>query len=270
MRKDSRAITVNRKAYHDYHIQETFEAGIVLKGSEIKSIRNGRVNLGDAYARPKDGELWLYNSHIADYNAELEVKRAAALKQAEVARYNAQVAIQQAFYLSEQERLRAEEIVRQEIDKNKIEIAAEAEAERVRREAKGVADGILVKYEAEAAGIRKLLVAKSDGYRKLVESVGGDSQAAATLLMIEKLEELVSRQVEAISNLKIDKITVWDSGGNGDGSSTANFISGLFKSLPPLQDISEMAGFELPEYLGKMIDKDNLLANEPEEVASEK
>ncbi|MEA3253342.1 MAG: SsrA-binding protein SmpB [Chloroflexota bacterium] len=69
MRKDSRAITVNRKAYHDYHIQETFEAGIVLKGSEIKSIRNGRVNLGDAYARPKDGELWLYNAHISSYDA---------------------------------------------------------------------------------------------------------------------------------------------------------------------------------------------------------
>lgn len=69
MAKDSRTITVNRKAYHDYHIQETLEAGIVLKGSEIKSIREGRVNLGDAYARPENGELWLFNSHIASYDA---------------------------------------------------------------------------------------------------------------------------------------------------------------------------------------------------------
>ncbi|MCK4387242.1 MAG: SsrA-binding protein SmpB [Dehalococcoidia bacterium] len=69
MAKDSRTITVNRKAYHDYHIQETLEAGIVLKGSEIKSIREGRINLGDAYARPENGELWLYNSHIASYDA---------------------------------------------------------------------------------------------------------------------------------------------------------------------------------------------------------
>jgi len=76
--------------------------------------------------------------------------------------------------------------------------------------------------------------------------------ATADPLMIEKLEELVARQVEAISNLKIDKITVWDSGGNGDGSSTSNFISNLFKSLPPLQDISDMAGVQLPEYLGKV------------------
>lgn len=189
---------------------------------------------------------------IAEYNAELEVKRASALKQAEVARFEAQVAIQQALYKAEQERLRAEEVVRQEIEKNKVEIAAEAEAERIRRNAKGEADGILFKYQAEAEGMQRLLEAKADGYRKLVESVGGDAQAASTLLMIEKLEELVARQVEAIRNLKIDKITVWDSGGNGEGSSTSNFISNLFKSLPPLQDISEMAGVQLPEYLGRV------------------
>jgi len=69
MAKDTRTITVNRKAYHDYHILERLEAGIVLKGSEIKSIRLGRVNLGDAYAKPENGELWLHNSHIASYDA---------------------------------------------------------------------------------------------------------------------------------------------------------------------------------------------------------
>ena len=69
MAKDFRTITVNRKAYHDYHIQEMLEVGIVLKGSEIKSIREGKVNLRDAYARPENGELWLYNSHIASYDA---------------------------------------------------------------------------------------------------------------------------------------------------------------------------------------------------------
>ncbi|MEN8241782.1 MAG: SPFH domain-containing protein, partial [Chloroflexota bacterium] len=190
---------------------------------------------------------------IANYESELEIKRAAALQAAEVAKFEAQVKIQQAFYESEQERLRALEVVRQEIEKNKIEIAAEAEAERLRRIAKGEADGILFKYEAEAEGIQKLLDSKAAGYRQLVESTNGDAQAAASLLMIEKLEELVGRQVEAISNLKIDKITVWDSGGNSDGSSTSNFISNLFKSLPPLQDISEMAGFELPEFLGNAV-----------------
>jgi len=67
--ESTKAITVNKKAYHDYHILESYEAGIVLKGSEIKSIRAGRVNIRDAYARPDNGELWLYNSHIAAYQA---------------------------------------------------------------------------------------------------------------------------------------------------------------------------------------------------------
>jgi SsrA-binding protein len=69
MGKGSSVIAVNRKARHDYLIQDTLEAGIALRGSEIKSIRAGKVSLGDAYARPENGELWLYNSHIASYDA---------------------------------------------------------------------------------------------------------------------------------------------------------------------------------------------------------
>ncbi len=69
MAKNSRAISINRKAYHDYSIQETLEAGLVLKGSEIKSIRQGKVSLSDAYARPQGGEMWLFNSHISSYDA---------------------------------------------------------------------------------------------------------------------------------------------------------------------------------------------------------
>ncbi len=62
-----KTVTVNRKAYHDYHIEETVEAGLVLTGTEIKSIRAGRVNLRDAYARSENGELWLIGAHIAQY-----------------------------------------------------------------------------------------------------------------------------------------------------------------------------------------------------------
>ena len=99
--------------------------------------------------------------------------------------------------------------------------------------------------------------AKADGYGKLVTSAGGDPKAAATLLMVEKIENIVSRQVEAISNLKIDKITVWDSaGGSGDGS-TANFVSSLIHSLPPVHDVAKMAGVDLPTYLGTMSEDEN-------------
>ncbi len=191
---------------------------------------------------------------IAQANATLAQREAEALQRGEVARLSAQVEIQKAQALAETERLNALEVVRQEIERRKIEIAAEAEAERIRREAKGAADAILMKYEAEARGIRQVLESKAAGYESLVRSAG-DARAAATLLMIEKLEDVVAKQVEAIRNLKIDKITVWDSGGaNGKASSTASFLSSLVTSLPPLQEIAKMAGIELPEYLGRMRD----------------
>ncbi|MDP7310122.1 MAG: SsrA-binding protein SmpB [Dehalococcoidales bacterium] len=64
-----KTVTTNRKAYHNYHVGETVEAGLVLTGTEIKSIRTGMVNLGDAYVRSEGGELWLWNAHIARYDA---------------------------------------------------------------------------------------------------------------------------------------------------------------------------------------------------------
>jgi SsrA-binding protein len=64
-----KTVATNRKAYHNYHLSDSVEAGIVLTGTEIKSIRAGRVNLGDAYVKPEGGELWLVNAHIARYEA---------------------------------------------------------------------------------------------------------------------------------------------------------------------------------------------------------
>ena len=191
-------------------------------------------------------------ANIAEYNATLAEKEAEAMQRAEVARRTAEMEVQKAQYMLEQERLRAEEIVREEIAKTQIEIAAEAEAERQRRVASGEADAILAKYRAEAEGVQAVLEAKAAGYSNLVASAGGDAKAAATLLMVEKIEEIVARQVEAISNLQIDKITVWDSaGGNGEGS-TANFVSSMIHSLPPVHDVAKMAGVDLPNYLGSM------------------
>jgi flotillin len=165
----------------------------------------------------------------------------------------AEVQIQLAQAKAETERLVASEVVRQEVDKRKAEILAAADAEQARLRARGEADAVRARYEAEAEGLRKLLQSKADGYRALVESCAGDPRAAASLLMIEKIEKMVEAQVAAIKNLKIDKITVWDSGGNGQGgSSTANFAASLIKSLPPLHEVAKMAGVELPEYLGEV------------------
>ena len=194
---------------------------------------------------------------IAAYNADLAEKEAEALRRSEVARRNAQAEIEKAQYEFEGQRLRAEEIAREEVSKQQIEIAAEAEAERQRRIAKGQAAAILAKYNAEAEGTKAVLEAKASGYQSLVKSAGGDPKAAATLLMVEKIEQLVARQTEAIANLKIDKITVWDSGNGGEGGSTANFVSSLIKSLPPVHDVAKMAGVDLPDYLGSMNEDEN-------------
>ena len=64
-----KTVATNRKAYYNYHLEDTVEAGIVLTGTEIKSIRAGRVSLSDAYVKPEAGELWLVNAHVARYEA---------------------------------------------------------------------------------------------------------------------------------------------------------------------------------------------------------
>ncbi|MDA0648733.1 MAG: SPFH domain-containing protein [archaeon] len=214
-----------------------------------------RIYINQQEALAVEGEN-VSAAEIAHYNADLAEKEAQALQRSEVAKRIAQANIQRAQYEMEGERLRAEEIAREEIAKEQIEIAATAEANRERLIAQGQADATLARYNAEAAGQQAVLEAKATGYAQLVKSAGGDAKAAATLLMVEKIEALVARQTEAISNLKIDKITVWDSGNGGDGGgSTANFVSSLIKSLPPVHDIAAMAGVELPDYLGNMKDE---------------
>ena len=201
---------------------------------------------------------------IAQSNAELQVVEAEAYRKAEVAKREAEIIIQKAQYEAEKQRLNAEEIAQQEIDKQKLIIDASAIAEKTREEARGEADATLLKYRAEAEGQQALLEGKAAGYRRLVESAGDDASLAATLLMIEKLQDIVSLQTEAIRNIKIDKVTVWD-GGNGKGAdgktSTADFLSGMVKSLPPLHDVAQMAGLQLPEYLGKVPNVDSVAAS---------
>jgi len=188
---------------------------------------------------------------IAASNAELTVQAAQASQRGQVAQFDAQAEIQKSQAKAELQRLTAGEVVRQQIEKQKITIAAEAEAEKTRREAQGHADATLLKYEAEAKGIRQVLEAKAAGYQALVQSAGNDARAAATLLLTEKLEQIVTLQVEAIKAIKIDKVTVWDAGNGANGNgTTANFLAGMVKSLPPLHDVAAMAGLDLPKYLG--------------------
>ena len=148
-------------------------------------------------------------------------------------------------------------IVAQEIEKRRVVIEAEAEAEQKRVNAKGEADAIYAKMEAEAKGLFQILTKQAEGYDKMIQAAGGDATKAYTLLLLEKLPELVKTQVEAIKGINIDKVTVWDGGsGTADGkTSTAGFLAGLMKSVPPLADLFDQAGMSLPEYLAKKKDE---------------
>ena len=141
----------------------------------------------------------------------------------------------------EQATLEADVIVATQIEKTKRELEAEAAAEEIRRKARGEADGIYAKMEAEARGALEILSKQADGFKQLVEAAGGDAESAVKFLIADKLERLIEIQVEAIKNLKIDKITVWDSGSKDGASSTSNFVSSLMKSIPPMKELFNMA-----------------------------
>ena len=153
----------------------------------------------------------------------------------------------------------ADILIPAEINKQKVEIDAEADAERIRRKAKGEADGIYYKMDAEARGVGDYIRNQADGFSKLIIASENDAQKAALLLIADKLPELVKYQSEAIKNIKMDKVIVWDNGsggGNGEGkTSTANFISGMYQSVPPLNEMFNMAGLQLPSFLGKKLDE---------------
>lgn len=166
--------------------------------------------------------------------------------------YEAQRRAEEARSLREKATLEADVIVQTEIAKRKKELEAEAEAEQIRRKAQGEADAIYAKMAAEARGTEEFLTRQAEGFAKIVEAAGGSSDDAVKMLVADKLEALMKVQVEAIKNIKIDKVTVWDSGAGSDGkTATAGFVSGLMKSVPPMGELFDMAGMRLPEFLGK-------------------
>ncbi|MDD4818164.1 MAG: SPFH domain-containing protein [Victivallaceae bacterium] len=186
-----------------------------------------------------------------------EAARRIAAAQVEQAQFDAEKAVQVSRAAMELEKQNAEVIVSAEIRKRQVEIQAEAEAEKLRREAKGAADAIFAKLDAEARGNFQILKAKGDGYREIITACTGDGDVAGRMLLIEKLQDIVALQAEAVKNIKIDKVTVWDGGAkSADGkTATANFLSGMVQSLPPLHDVAKMAGLELPDYLGKVAEE---------------
>ena len=218
-----------------------------------------RIRVAEAESAAVAGENKA-KAEIAQAQAVLREKEAEALKLAVAAeKVQAAKALEESYQAEkeaeisraakEQATREADIIVAAEIEKRKVEIQAEAEAEMVRRKAKGEADAIFAKMDAEARGQQEILARQADGMDALVKAAG-TAEEAVQLLIANKIETLVAEQIKAIENIKIDKVTVWDSGADKDGkTATAGFLSGLLKSLPALDDVYKMAGLKLPKII---------------------
>ena len=231
------------------------------KGSigEANARMEQRIRVAEAESAAIDGEnkakadIALSRALLREKEAEAsrlavtaeKVKEAQALEESYAAQEKAEVSRAS----REKATKEADVIVAADIEKRKLEIEAEAVAEQIRRKAQGEADAIYAKMSAEARGIMEKLTKQAEGMDALVKSAGS-SDEAVRLLIADKLEAIVAEQVKAISGVKIDKVTVWDNGASSDGkTATAGFLSGLLKSLPPLEDLYRMAGLEMPEFL---------------------
>jgi flotillin len=246
--------------------------------------RDQRIQVANANATATKGEN-VAAVEIANSSAERRSKEAEAERIASAAEKVAHARALEEAYSSEQkaEAQRAERdkatqyanvVVPAEISRDRLLVEAEAQAEQTRRIQKGQADGqratkqaeadgLLFVKKAEAEGLKARLLAEADGteailtkkaagFRDLINTCGG-AAGAQNMLITEQLPNIVHEQVNAISNLKIDKVTVWDCGKNGEGKTgTADFLSGLISALPPLHELARNAGLDLPAYLGKL------------------
>jgi flotillin len=233
------------------------EAGAAVGEAEAGRDRRQKVSLLDADAVETET---LANAKKAGFQAGQKVaeeeargKGQTAAVQADasirVAQEDAQRLAEEARARREEARLKAEVVVPAEAERQKAVVNAEAERQRKVLVAKGEAESVLVKMQAEAQGTQAQLDAKAEGYKALVESCASDPSSTAVLLLIEKLTDLTHIQVEAVKNLPIEKVVVWDGGGGDSG--LADLGRRLLGVLPPIHELAKTAGLELPEFLGR-------------------
>lgn len=230
-------------AQRDQRIQVAAANALAIKGENESKIE---VAQSEALRREKEAEsMRLATAAEAVQAAKAKEEAYIAQQQAEQTRAALETATQQ-----------ADVIVKAKIAKEQAEIEAEAKAEVARRTAKGEADALFAKMEAQARGAQEILVKQADGMRELVNAAGGNADSAIKLILANNMEELMKIQVEAIKNIKIDKVTVWDGGSKGENgkTATADFISGIMKAVPPMGEMFNQAGMDLPKFLGEKID----------------
>jgi len=231
-----------------------------LREAEVKNAeREMRISVAGADATAIDGENQA-QATIAASQAELAVRRAEAYQLGESRKKEAEAAVLEVqnramakAALADAERVEAEERAKLEAPakaaRAKITVDAEADADRVRIQANAQADAIFAKLDAEARGQFEILAKKGDGLQRIIGACGGANEAFQ-ILMLEHLDNLAEASSKAISNIKFDKIVVWENGGKNGRTNTADFLSGLAKTLPPMMQVmKDIGGVELPESL---------------------
>jgi flotillin len=206
--------------------------------------------LGETEARAKKA-AYEANQNVAEQEARERAESAAreADGAIRVAQETAEKKAEEARALRETARLNATIVVPAEAEKERVLIAADAAKEQSIRIAQGQAEAALAKMKAEGAGVQAILDGKAKGYEALVKSCETASQAAS-LLLIEKLQEIAGIQAQAIQDLPIEKVIVWDGGGKDGG---LNGLGGrLMGALPPMHELAKQVGLELPDFLGKV------------------
>ncbi len=240
--------------------EAAYEQEIKIKEAE----KAKRVSVAEADARSIEGEN-TSQAAVAISNAALEIQRAESYQLSQTKTEEAKAAVLEAknralakAALAEAERVEAEHRAQLEATakarKAETIVEAEAEAEKMRVEAEGEASAIFAKLEAEAKGQYEILAKKGDGLRQIVDACGGADEAFK-MLLLEKIESLAKSSAEAISNIKFDKVIVWENGGkNGEGS-TAGFLNNLANTMPPmLQVLKDIGGIEIPESIAKIVE----------------
>jgi flotillin len=246
-----------------------FQRDVEVKQAEQQK----RIAMAEANAKAVDGEN-VADAKIAQSQATLLVQKAEAYEKGESRKREAEATVIEVqnramakAALAEAERVEAEQRAKLEApakaQKARIVVDAEAEAEKRRLEAQGEAAAIFARLEAEARGHYEILAKKGEGLQRIVEACGG-AQQAFQLMMLEHMDHLAETSARAISNIKFDKVIVWENGGQNGRSNTADFLHKMAGTLPPMLHVMrDIGGVEIPESLAKLV------GEEPTTVAAD-
>lgn len=239
-----------------------FQRDVSVKQAEQQK----RISIAEANAKAVDGEN-IADARIAQSQATLLEQKAEAYERGEGRKREAEAAVIEVqnramakAALADAERVEAEQRAKLEApakaQKARILVDAEAEAEKRKLEAQGEAAAIFAKLEAEARGQYEILAKKGEGLKQIVEACGG-AQQAFQLMMLEHLDKLAETSAKAISNIKFDKIVVWENGGANGRSNTADFLHKMAGSLPPMMQVmKDIGGVEIPTSLATLVGAD--------------